>query len=249
MRFTVAEINRALMIVPLVLAPLPAIAGSITYSFSNGSLAASADFERSGNNLIVTLTNTSAGDAQLPTDILTGIFFDVTGDPLLTRTSAIVPFGSSVLVGGTGADVTPSDRVVGGEWAYLNNLESVSPHNSGISSSGLNIFGSGDLFPGDNLQGPTSPDGVQFGIIPAGDNLLTGNGALSGQDLIKNTVVFMLGGFAGEPNATILGVAFQYGTALDQPRFEGHAPEPSSLVLLALAAVVLAAYGWRSCGR
>jgi hypothetical protein len=165
---------------------------------------------------------------------LTGIFFDVAGDPALTPLSAIVPGGNFVLVGSTGVDVTPSNRVVGGEWAYLNGLNQIPARNSGISSSGLGIFGPNDLFPGPNLQGPASPGGLEFGVTSAGDNLSTGNGGLSGQDLIKHSIVFMLGGFSGEPSARILAVTFQYGTAEDEPRFDGHIPEPSSLALAAL---------------
>jgi hypothetical protein len=236
----------------MTLTPLSAIGGPITYNFSSGTLAATAVFSRSGSDLVVTLSNTSAADATVPTDILTGIFFEVTGDPLLTRTSALVALGSSVLVGGTGADVTPLDRVVGGEWAYLNALNQVPSTNEGISSSGLGIFGPGNVFPGANLQGPASPAGIQYGITSAGDNLTTGNGGLSGENLIKNSVVFTLSGYSGEPSANITSAAFQYGTALDEPRFPGtflHAPEPGSWVLLGLGGLGLAICRWRQRRR
>jgi hypothetical protein len=231
----------------IALTPVSAMGGPITYNFSSGTLAATAVFNRSGSDLVVTLSNTSAADATVPTDILTGIFFEVTGDPLLTRTSALVPLGSSVLVGGTGADVTPVDRVVGGEWAYLNALNQVPATNEGISSSGLGIFGPSNVFPGANLQGPADPAGIQYGITSAGDNLTTGNGGLSGQNLIKNSVVFTLSGYSGEPSANITSVAFQYGTALDEPRVPGielHAPEPGSWVLLGIGGLALAIGRW-----
>jgi hypothetical protein len=216
----------------------PAVAGPISYSFSNGDRAAQVDFVRSGSDLIVTLTNTSSADALVPTDILTAVFFDVTGNPLLTRTSALVPLGSSVLVGGTGADVTPGDRVVGGEWSYINSISDPANHNEGISSTGVGTFGPGNRFPGSNLQGPDSPDGIQYGITAAGDNLLTGNGGLSGQHLIKNSMVFTLAGFGSEPDAVITAARFLYGTSLSEPQFEGTiltpVPEPSALALAAL---------------
>ena len=110
---------------------------------------------------------------------------------------------------------------------------------SGISSTGLGIFGPHDRFPGNNLQGPDSPAGVQFGIIPAADNLLTGNGGLSGNWLISNRVVFRLSGFSAEPDAAISDVVFQYGTGLDEPQYGGDIPEPSSFVLAALGLVGL----------
>ena len=189
-------------------------ASPISVSFSSGVYSATADFMRTGSNLIVTLTNTSTADAMVPTDILTAVYFDIAGSPALTRTSAVVPLTSDVWEIGSGTLETPGDRVVGGEWAYL-----LPP---GISSTGLGIFGSGDLFPGSNLQGPAGPDGIQFGITSAGDNLATGNGGLSGQWLIKDSVIFTLGGYNLEPSATISNVVFQYGTSLDEPTFPGH---------------------------
>jgi hypothetical protein len=228
----------------LAIAP-PALATPISYSFSNGTRSAQVDFSRSGSDLIVTLTNTSMADAMVPTDILTAVFFQVDGNPLLTRTSALVPLGSSVLVGNSGANVTPGDRVVGGEWSYINGISDPPAHNGGISSTGVGTFGPGNVFPGANLQGPASPDGVQYGITSLGDNLLTGNGGLSGQHLIKNAMVFTLSGFADEPSAKITAARFLYGTSLEEPQFQGTAvtivPEPSAIVL---AAVGLASLGF-----
>jgi hypothetical protein len=233
-----------LLLLAFMAAASPALASPITYSFLSGDRAAQVEFVRSGSDLIVTLTNTSTADALVPTDILTAVFFDVSGNPLLTRTSALVPLSSSVLVGNSGADVTPGDRVVGGEWSYLNSISDPPGHNEGISSTGVGTFGPGNRFPGANLQGPTSPDGVQYGITSAGDNLLTGNGGLSGEHLIKNAMVFTLSGFGSEPDAVITAARFLYGTSLDEPQFEGTVgtivPEPSAIVL---AAVGLASVG------
>jgi hypothetical protein len=101
------------------------------------------------------------------------------------------------------------------------------------------------LFPGPNLQGPSSPDGVQYGVTSAGDNVLTGNGGISGSHLIKNAVVFTLGNWSGEPSEMITAATFQYGTALDEPQFPGLVPEPSSLALLGCGATGLAIYALR----
>lgn len=217
--------------------PLSVRASSISYSFTSGGLGASADFVRSGSDLIVTLMNTGTADALVPTDVLTAVYFDVAGNPALTRTSAMVPVTSEVYEIGSGTLVTPGDRVVGGEWAFL--------ISNGISSTGLGIFGPGDLFPGSNLQGPAGPDGVQFGIIPIADNLTTGNGGISGSWMIRNTAVFTLGGFNLEPNTAISNVVFQYGTALDEPQYTGHTPEPSSFVLAGLGLIGLVVLGRR----
>jgi hypothetical protein len=131
---------------------------------------------------------------------------------------------------------------VGGEWSYLNGLNQYGA-NSGISSSGLGIFGPGNRFPGTNLDGPPSgsPGGVEYGITTFGDNAATGNGGLSGRGLIKNSVVFTLSGLpTGFSLNSIGNVTFQYGTNLNEPSFAGRpptltrvaTPEPASLLLL-----------------
>ncbi|MCA9255113.1 MAG: PEP-CTERM sorting domain-containing protein [Phycisphaerales bacterium] len=210
-----------------------AIAADITFSATQGSRSASVRFETAGADLIVTLSNTSTDDALIPIDILTGVFFDVTGAPLaLTPMTAIVPAGSIVHNG-----PTDPGSSVGGEWAYKSNLVGA-PENAayGISSSGLGLFGPSDRFPGADLQSPVSPGGLQYGITSMGDNLATGNSALtSGMNaLIKHEVVFTLSGLpmGFDPTTQITNVQYQYGTDLQEP----HIPEPSSLAMLAIGA-------------
>lgn len=213
-----------------------ASAAQISFTGSSGSLAASVTFDTSGTDLLVTLTNTSTADALVPIDILTGVFFDIAGSPLaLTRTSAVVPAGSSVFYG-----PTDPGGVVGGEWAYGSGLAGPGGRAYGISSAGFGLFGPGDLFPGTDLQPPASPNGLEYGITSAGDNLATGNAPVTGGNaLIQNSVVFTLSGLPTgfNPATGILNVLFQYGTDLSEPSFPG-VPEPSSLSLLAIAALV-----------
>ena len=208
----------------------PALATPITFSASSGSLAASATFDTSGSNLVVTLTNTSAADVLIPADALTAVFFDITG-PTLTPVSALLTQGSTVLFGPNGGGN------VGGEWAYASGL-SGAPHGAtaGISSSGFGLFGQPN-FNGSNLQGPAAVDGLQYGITSAGDNPATGNAAVTGNfALIQNSVVFTLSGL--QTGASISNVSFQYGTALlTEPNLVPPAeiPEPGSLALLGVA--------------
>lgn len=210
-----------------------AFADEVTFSGSSGTLSAEVTFTTSGGNLIVTLTNTSTTDALVPTDILTGVFFNapVTLTPVSATTGGIVYNFSGV-------------TNVGGEWAYNSGFAGPAGSNQGISASGLGLFGPTNNFDTSaaaNLSGPPSGEvgGVDFGIAPAGDNPATANGGLSGEGLIKNSVTFVLSGWSGSL-ASITDVWFQYGTALDEPGFGGgKTPEPATMVLMGVGAAGL----------
>jgi len=220
-----------------------AFAGPITFSGSSGSLAAQVTFDIVGGQLKVTLANTSSADTLIPTDVLTGFFFNLSGASL-TRTSATS--GGATYSGATNISVAGTN--VGGEWAYLTGLSQYGA-NSGISSSGLGIFGPSDRFPGANLAGPDSPDGLQYGLASAGDNQLTGNPLVLGTPLTKNSVTFFLSGISPNLNlSTISNVTFQYGTALSEGHFSGTPtttptaiPEPPLLGLIGIGIAALAA--------
>ncbi len=205
---------------------------AVSFSGTSGARSASVSFEVSGSTLTVILTNTSSADVLVPVDVLTGVFFNVSGNTVnFSRLAAVLNTGSTVTNGGG----TDAGGVVGGEWAALNNLVG-GPGNRkyGISSSGLGLFGPGDRFAGSNLAGPTSPDGLQYGITSAGDDESTGNAGVS-TPLIKNSVVFTFGNASGFDVARIGDVWFQYGTDLSEPGF--FVPAPGSLALMALAGI------------
>jgi hypothetical protein len=204
-----------------------ASADSVSFNASQANLAASATFENSGSNLIVTLTNTSTFDVLVPADVLTCLFFDVDGAALnLTPVSAVLGSGATVLFGGS-----DPGGVVGGEWEWEESFTNPAPRGSdyGIGSSGLGLFGAGEMFPGTNLQGPADVDGLQYGMVSAGDDPATGNTPVTGTNaLIKNEVVFTLSGLPGGFDVhSITNVNWQYGTALTEPNI----PEPSSVML------------------
>ena len=198
------------------------------------SASVSFDLTISGTttNLVVKLTNTATYDPNDPSDILTAVFFSLSGNPTLTANSAVLAPGSAVKGNG---GLTDPGGVVGGEWAYASSL-SISGANQGTSSAGLGVFGPGNLFPGSNLEGPVSPDGIQYGISTAFDTPGNDNGGIAGVGLITNAVVFTLGNVPANLALTdISNVIFQYGTALSEPSIPGIPgtliPEPGTVVL------------------
>jgi hypothetical protein len=235
MKFRLHTFHKVLVGVSTGLVALAA-QSAVVFSGSSGGLSSSVSFDVSGGNLEVTLTNTSVNDVLNPAQVLTGVFFNLSGNPALTSLSALSG-GNTTL---SGSLVSGPGTVVGGEWAYLNGLSQYSA-NSGISSSGLGIFGAA-TFPGGNLAGPAaSVDGLQYGITSAGDNVATGNAGVT--EITKNSVIFLLGGFTGSLT-DISSVTFQYGTSLTEPSIPGEPgreiPEPASLGILGLGLVGLA---------
>lgn len=210
-----------------------------TFLGSDGVRTATAIFDATGTNLTIKLKNIGL-DILQPDQVLTGVFFTLSGNPVLTPVSAIVPSGSSVLFGST-----DPGGVVGGEWAYATGISGPIGTVSGISSSGLGIFGNAN-FPGSNLQGPAGVDGLQFGLASAADDPATGNAPVTGANaLVRNEVVFTLSGLPSgfDPSAAgrITEIWFQYGTSLSEPGFSNpgeppsDVPEPPALVLLGAA--------------
>lgn len=198
-------------------APVVFTSGSVVSVPTGQTLKAQASFEVVGTNLVVTLSNIG-GQAVAPADLLTGVYFDLSGAPtLISRVSAVLGSGSSVVFG-----TSDPGGVVGGEFAFKEGLSGAPGSASyGISSSGLGLFGPGDVFPGTNLQGPADPDGPQYGMVSSTDDTAAGNSAVTGSNaLIKNTVVFTLG-IGTQSIGTISNVSFQYGTALSEPNITG----------------------------
>jgi hypothetical protein len=235
----VRKLSRGLAIAGCLLAVTAAQAVPIVFTGSSGVLSASASFDIVGGNLQVTLTNTSTADTLVPSDVLTAVFFNVAGNPSLTPLSGTL--AGTTLYGATGPNV-------GGEWAYNNGLNQFGA-NSGISSAGFGLFGPPDLFPGPNLDGPDSPNGLNYGIVSAGDNAATGNAGVTGVPLLKGSVVFTLSGITSV--AGISNITFQYGTSLGgvpggEPSFPGSpgpggpgVPDGGSTVILCGAALAL----------
>jgi hypothetical protein len=207
-------------------APSPA---GMLYSGSSGHLSASALFNLSGNTLTVTLTNTSTADVLVPSDVLTGVFFNTTH----TLTPGVASLNGSAVFYGSTSD--PSNG-----WGYASGV-SAHGKNSAISASGA-VSGLGHS----NFNGThNSLGGLDFGILSAGDNTATGNTGVTGHGpLIKNSVQFTFTAAAGF-SLRELGdsVVFQYGTTLCEPHFCAPDPTPFVAAVPAPASIVLLGTG------
>ena len=215
----------------------------VTFSGSSGDLSASAIFGVMGGNLLIRLSNTSTGDVTQPGEVLTGIFFNLRGADQLSRISAFLPSDSRVLWGPVGANGN-----VGGEWAYAGGLRG-GPQDThhGISTAGLGLFSPSDLFPGGNLSGQTAIGGLDYGITSIGDDITSGNTAVTGgKPLIQYQVDFTLGGLPSAFSLDDIGdVWFQYGTSLNEGGFQGRPPSPEpGAMAFAVGAGVVCSGAW-----
>ena len=210
-------------------------------------LASQAMFDVTGSSLTITLANVSPVAAKVPSDLLTGVYFDILGSPTLTPVSVVLAPGSTVLGGPDGGGD------VSGEFAYRGDLSgNFNDAQYGVSNSGMDyVFGGTDLFSPNDLDTPLSPDGMNYGIAPSSGidpnaNLYENDGVTLKEPFVQYAVVisFDLGDYQLDVN-DIYNVSFQYGTSLEQPNipgwpvdpydpFDPPVPEPATMSLLAI---------------
>jgi hypothetical protein len=207
------------------------------------TLKASATFTVSNLDLIIELSNISTNDPRSASDILTGIFFDISTNLTLTKVSAAVAPGSKVI-----GPLLGYNGDVSGQWAYRGNLPTGSlskdaPGEYGLSSTKFSFFKKSNLF-SDTKFPRTSPlSSVQFGITDMSELATKAQGSIKNADLIQNTIVLILNGLPVDFSlADISGVTFVFGTSASIKKgidiggtMVAQIPEPSTVVLVAIA--------------
>lgn len=216
----------------------------IMFNFAQGNLAANATFSKSGDNLTITLRNTATVDVANPTDVLTGLFFDIAGPAaLLTRVSALLESltGTPVLfASGTNQPFTGYNGTNGDVGSEVGYRTGASTQQAGIGDHAIGHVGMEDFlgvqFMGaptrfdsndaNNLQGPLSPNGIEYGLVNStytggGNNPVNGPNAL-----ITNGMIYTFTGFAGFNESDISNIRFNYGT-----EFNPVIPAPPAVLL------------------
>jgi len=251
------------LLIAIGIVPGAASAAPIIFTGSGtaaeNSVSASASFEIIGNTLTIVLKNTSGSIAgkDKSGSTLSGLFFDLTGNPALTPVSATIAAGSIVQSDKCSTALcTATQTNVGGEWGYQ---ATTFPGGAdrGISSSGYletglpgNIGNFNNGLAGTELDDPGSLNGINFGIISAASGF-DPNGGLANDPLIQDTVTFVLTGVAGLTNFDISDVSFQYGTSITEANITASCesgctpvllvPEPSALSMVGFALLALGA--------
>jgi len=211
---------------------------------TSGLLKAKAEFSVTGGGpnrqLKITLTNSSTSDVLAPPDVLMALFFKTTNNATFTPSSAAVANQSNIVF------ETPSfgGNNLGGEWTYRQGITGVFNNNvdRGVSGAGFGVFGPSDLIGGPDRNNSQAPDGLDYGILSAGDNLATGNAAVTGsRPFVKSAIVFTFSVPTSFTESNILAssVVFQYGTSLSEPSHGPGVPEPTTLGAIALAGLGL----------
>jgi hypothetical protein len=236
----------------------PAAAQTYGVSFVNSVTGntdtATASFSFiSGTSLTVVVTNTSTFSAYGNNDLLSGLFFALSGNPTLSATSATTP--TLVNPGSCTASMvsvcSAGNVDIGFEYGFQYSATGFSGStltttaNYGIAAAGYSLvspnFGTGNVSKfgasPQNLDGGSGAlGGLDFSILGSGYNSAASANSLRNIPLSQNSVTFV---FALQPGVTTLSVSnvtFAYGTNPDSSAGASLVPEPGGLAVLGVAA-------------
>jgi hypothetical protein len=255
-----SRISLASMAVGLLLLPLSAARAELfttpagaTNPNTGRPASASADFELSGGNLVITLTNTLVNPSQTtPGDVLTDVDFSINGSGAVTGT------GGSVIasaVGNNGVDVTATtgtDVTAGYQFATGVTTTNGPPLTSEFGVSATSYNGSGatattvtNMAPDTSAGQIFTPiDGSNWGLVP---NLASTTGLQSGGNnyFVFNSVTITLPVTTTFSLSDITGVFFTFGSEQAGIPSSPSVPEPSSMAIAGLGSLGFLAYGLR----
>ena len=205
------------------------VPSSITLTGSamqNGFLnQAQVEFDLSGSNLTVTLTNTAtqtfnSTNTLVPTNVLTGVLFDIAGNTslgALTPGNANLASGSHMLTTGSPPTTSTIDTSASG-WGYgtptggtFNGQHYGIEAFGGISTASLANFANSNTPPNVAMH----LDGLDYGIIGPG-YVSGGNGGVTSENPFEQTAEvfhFTVNSSTFTDVSQISNVSFQYGTA------------------------------------
>lgn len=170
------------------------------------TLGATLTASRSGNVLTLTLENTGTlapANKYVPADILTGLFFDVDGSPVLTYSDAVaesIREGTTV----TGSQSVKYPPLTNG-WDYAVGSGNISQHYA-LCTAGFGV-----------CTGAGGGQQFEYGIMPDDFTGTNGNNPVNGQKLVQNSIVFTLTGINPTAEFSIKNIRVQYGTSLTEP--------------------------------
>jgi hypothetical protein len=180
-------------VVGLALTGSASAAATFTASSPDGR-SAQAVFDRVDNQLVIRLSNTSAGDTTKPRDVLTAVYFDTAQPVSLTYVSTTVADGSAVVNGPGSSNITS-------QWAF-NDKKKVQKKTGaryGVGAAALGMFkGVGNF---------------DYGLASLGNDPETGNKGFRKKALVQSEVVITFSGLSEgfDPDTDITQVIFQFG--------------------------------------
>jgi hypothetical protein len=208
---------------------------AVMFAGSLGSLAASAEFTLDGDDLKIHLVNTSLTPVGDNPNVLTGIYFDLAGNPALTAGSVALDATSFYTNTSNNSVALP----LGDHWAYGSGTGGDKPAGYGfygVGACGFGIFGPHQTFTGNG----GSPSGVNYGLISEMSASASNGFKNQGPQIGSGIDIILNGALSELPDIT--NVRFQYGssTTTETSFIAVRVPEPHTAVLLLSGAVGLA---------